>query len=76
MTRILVIGAGASQASELAEKIAKLDLTIVRDVQAYRALACSLDQHSALVLSPEAGPRQAPKFGVDRPYLKRKKGRS
>lgn len=72
MTRILAISASAA----LAEKIAQLNLEIVSDVQAYRDMVCSLGSHSDLVPSLESEPRPAPKFGGDRPYLKRKKGRS
>lgn len=82
MTRILVIGVGAALTAQaladLAREAEKVNLVLAdagRQIAATLA-AVDLQRHVALQMNAHIEPRPAPKFGGDRPYLKRKKGRS
>lgn len=65
---VVVVGGGTRN---LDIQIMRMQLTHVRTARAFRALVSSL---APMTVTPEKLP--APKFGRDRPYLKKKKGRS
>lgn len=70
--RILIVG---DDAKALGAVIAGLGLTSISMMQSFRDLASSMPTAIEFATSlPAAG--SAPKFGSDRPYLKKKKGRS
>jgi hypothetical protein len=82
MTRILVMAASAALTAQaiadLAREAEKVNLVLAdagRQIAATLA-AVDLQRHVALQLNANVEPHPAPKFSGDRPYLKRKKGRS
>jgi hypothetical protein len=70
MTRVIIFGAGAA---DLAIQLESLGLTTITTVQAFRDLAERIPVGIEVLTQ---GPPAPAKFGGDRPYLKRKKGRS
>ena len=73
MTSILVVGAGR----DVTRALQAHGLGVVTSVDQLRALVEAMPQlPSAPMILGERIPPPAPQFGGDRPYLKRKKGRS
>ena len=73
MRRVMIIGGGCDGAA-IAAMLTALGLESVRTAQDFRELACSMSTIEPTAPHLERAP--APKFGDDRPYLKKKKGRS
>lgn len=71
--RVMIIGGGCDGAA-IAAMLTALGLESVRTVQDFRELTCSMSPIEPMAPRLERPP--APKFGDDRPYLKKKKGRS
>lgn len=72
MRRVMIIGAGVNSA-KIAAALTALGIEAVGSHQQFRALASSLPSMALPEPRHEVAP--APKFGGDRPYLKKKKGR-
>jgi hypothetical protein len=70
MTRILVIGTGAA---DVAAQLDALGLATISTARAFRELVELMPQ---VIGVPVLHTAPAPAFGGDRPYLKKKKGRS
>lgn len=69
--QVLIIGAGGAG---LNAALAAVGLVGIRCIQDFRTLANSMEPFEPPDVFPIQAPK--PKFGSDRPYLKKKKGRS
>lgn len=70
MRRVVIVGDGTG---DVAAALAELGLATVVTVAQFHELACSV---SVVVDAPARLRPSVSKFGSDRPYLKKKKGRS